>query len=60
MIYVYDILLNWSNDRLYDFFEWEKTDKLEHIKRIPLFKVDKGIVSKFIYKNIKIEQNFVN
>lgn len=60
MIYVYDILLNWSNDILYDFFEWEKTDKLEHIKRIPLFKVEKNIINKFIYNNIKIDQSFIN
>ncbi len=60
MIYVYDILLNWSDDRLYDFFEWEKTDKLEHIKRIPLFKVEKNIINKFMYNNIKIEQSFIN
>lgn len=31
MLYIYDILLNWCRDKLYDFFEWEKTDKLEHV-----------------------------
>ena len=60
MIYVYDILLNWSDNILYDFFEWEKTDNLEHIKRISLFKVEKGIINKFIYNNIKIDVAFID
>ena len=60
MIYIYDILLNFTSGKLYDFFEWEKTDKLEHIKKIPLFKVEKGIINKFIYKNLKVDNNFVS
>ena len=48
MIYVYDILLNWNKEVAYDFFEWEKTDKLDHIKKIPLFKVKKGIKKNII------------
>lgn len=60
MLYIYDILLNWCKDKLYDFFEWEKTDKLDHIKKIPLFRVERGIVNKFINKNIKISESFVS
>lgn len=40
MIYVYDIILNWTDeDNLYEFFEWNTNDDLEHIKRIPMFKI---------------------
>ena len=60
MIYVYDILLNWNKDVVYDFFEWEKTDKLDHIKKIPLFKVKKGIISDILNFNVKIDENFIN
>ena len=38
MNYVYDIYLN-LNNVLYDFFDWDKNDKLIHIKKIPIFKI---------------------
>ena len=38
MNYIYDIYLN-LNETLYDFFDWNKNDKLTHIKKIPVFKV---------------------
>lgn len=60
MIYVYDILLNWNKEVAYDFFEWEKTDKLDHIKKIPLFKVKKGIISDILNFNVKIDETFIN
>lgn len=42
MIYIYDILLNWTDmDLQYDFYEWNKKDMIEHIKKIPLKKVSK-------------------
>lgn len=58
MLYIYDILLNWCKDKLYDFFEWEKTDKLEHIKKIPLIRVERGLVNKFITKKVKLDESF--
>ena len=38
MNYYYDIILNW-NDLAYAFFEWNETDYLELMKKIPLIKV---------------------
>ncbi|MDD6878880.1 MAG: hypothetical protein PUD59_01435 [bacterium] len=60
MVYIYDILLNFTNGKLYDFFEWNKTDKLEHVKKIPLFRVEKGIINKFCYYEIKVDQSFMS
>ena len=60
MLYIYDILLNWNRTRLYDFFEWEKLDRLDHIKKIPLIRVDKGIINNFIYKSIKVDSDFIS
>lgn len=55
MNYVYDIYLN-LNEILYDFYDWNKSDKVIHIKKIPIIKIDeqdfKKIVSnKFIISN---------
>ena len=36
MNYIYDIFLNYNNI-LYDVFEWNKDDKLLHIRKIPVF-----------------------
>ena len=60
MIYMYDVLLNFFEYKVYDFFEWEKTDKLTHIKRIPMFRVDKNVVSKFLYKKVKVSEKLIS
>ena len=58
MLYIYDILLNWCRDKLYDFFEWEKTDKLEHVKKIPLIRVERGLINKLSTQTIKLDESF--
>ena len=41
MLYIYDILVNFTDgDRIYEFFEWDSRDVVEHIKKIPLIRVD--------------------
>lgn len=60
MIYVYDIILNWTDsDRVYEFFEWEINDDLEHIKKIPLFKVDSTKFSELLDYEFKINNEFL-
>ncbi len=40
MKYIYDILLNWSDEtNVYEFFEWQTGDDLEHIKKIPILRI---------------------
>lgn len=38
MNYIYDILVNF-NEFPYDFYDWNYDDPIEHIRKIPLFKV---------------------
>lgn len=60
MTYIYDILVNWNNNNtLYEFYEWEQNDNLEHIKRIPLFKVEQSIFKDFLTSEVKIEEEFL-
>jgi len=60
MIYVYDIILNWTDsDKVYEFFEWETNDDIEHIKRIPLFKVDFYKMDVLLNYECKINNNFL-
>ena len=39
MNYIYDLLLNF-NENIYEFYDWNKTDNIKHIKKIPIFKID--------------------
>lgn len=56
MNYIYDIYLNF-NKQLYDFFDWNKTDKLTHIKKIPIFIINEYDFNQISKYNIKLEKN---
>ena len=38
MNYIYDVLLNF-NDKLYEFYDWNKSDDVKHVRRVPIFKI---------------------
>ncbi len=58
MNYIYDILLNF-NDYAYDIFEWNKNDKIYHIRKIPLIKLKTCDLLNIINKNVKFDSNFL-
>jgi len=61
MIYVYDMILNWiDGDKVYEFFEWELSDNIEHIKRIPLFKVDTKLFDEISCYDFEVDQDFLS
>lgn len=55
MNYIYDILLNF-NKNLYEFYDWNLNDNIEHIRKIPVFKIDHE--SLWDIKNNKISFSF--
>ena len=59
MNYIYDIYLNF-NEYLYDFFDWNKNDKLVHIKMIPIFKTTEENIKNIITYNIKLNEKHFN
>lgn len=60
MIYIYDILLNWTDDnKVYEFFEWEENDMIEHIKKMPLLKTEEKVLSDFLMSDVKVEDKFL-
>ena len=60
MNYIYDVLVNFNDKEIYEFFEWEKDDNIEHIRRIPIFKVSPKNFIDFKTKKIKVEEEFLN
>lgn len=61
MIYIYDILLNWTdNSKIYEFFEWNPNDSIEHIKKMPLVKVSSTALKDLKENLIAIDINFLD
>ena len=61
MTYIYDVLLNYTDDaRIAEFFEWESDDTLEHIKRIPLVKISSKQLNELINYNVKVDKSFLD
>ena len=60
MIYIYDILLNWTDPNvIYDFYAWQKGDEIEHVKRLSLFKVEKQVFDDFLTCDIIVDPLFL-
>lgn len=58
MNYIYDIILNFDTN-LYDFYDWNTTDDITHIRKVPVFKINNKTYRDIKYNKIKVEQNFV-
>ncbi len=60
MIYIYDILLNWTKDsRLKEFYEWNLEDDLEHIKKIPIIRVSEKFIKDLLTSKIRVDKAFL-
>lgn len=55
---VYDILVNFKKVA-YEFYEWSKSDAVEHIKIIPSFRVDDGVLTDFMECNVVVSNDFL-
>lgn len=59
MNFIHNITLNF-NEELYEPYEWEKTDKLVFIKKIPVFKLSKNEYFKIKNNIVQFNNDFVN
>lgn len=57
MTYLYDILLNFNKEFI-EFFEWNETDKIFYIKKIPIFRVESSFLNDLFEYDIQIESHF--
>ena len=58
MIYIYDILLNFKNN-FFDFFEWNKSDDIVHIRKIPIIKIKSEDLFNIKNNCVKIDNSFL-
>lgn len=59
MNYIYDILLNF-NSQLYDFYDWNITDEIKHIRKIPIFKVKSEYFFEIKNNKVKFDDEFLS
>ena len=59
MIYVYDILINFSDNILYEFYEWNNNDVVENVKKIKLSKVEKEVFDDFLNNKVRVDKEFL-
>lgn len=58
MNYTYDILLNF-NEKIFDFYDWNKGDNIKHIKKIPIFKIDSISFKNLKENDVEFDQQFL-
>ena len=59
MNYIYDILINF-NENLYDFYDWNLNDQIDHIRKIPVFKTDSEFLYNLKKNDIILNKDFLN
>lgn len=59
MNYIYDIVLNFQ-DNYYQFYEWNRSDKIKNISKIPVYKVNDEDLLNLKYNQIKIGPPLLN
>lgn len=59
MEYIYDIILNFHK-HYYEFYEWNNTDKIIHIKKTPLIKTDIPTLNRIKNNHTYLDIEFLN
>lgn len=58
MKYAYDVVLDF-NDEFYNFYEWDTSDTITYVKKIPIYKVTNDIINDFKTNNISLDVSFI-
>ena len=58
MNYIYDILLNLQR-RPYDFYEWNESDEIIHIRKIPFFRIETKSLYDIKNNQVKFDELFL-
>lgn len=60
MYYYYDILLNFQDSsNIYEFYEWEETDDIDFIKKIPLFRISTQTLKELLKYKVKFSEDLI-
>ena len=59
MNYFYDLLINLTDGKPFEFYEWQKDDVIIHLKKVPIFKIKTDELKKLMTYNIKVDPSFL-
>ena len=59
MNYIYDILLNFQ-DELFDFYDWNNSDNILHIRKIPIIKISEKNLYNIKNNKVMFDEKFLN
>ena len=59
MDYIYDIILNFQKE-YYEFYEWQPTDKIINVKKIPIYKINSQDYLNIKNNSVTIMKNTLN
>jgi len=60
MNYYYDVLVNFQDNDIYEFYEWEDTDNIEKIRKIPLFRINSEQFNEFMKYHLSLDVSFLD
>ena len=60
MNFYYDVLLNFCDEEIYEFYEWEKKDPLDVARKIPIVKVTNQLIVDILKYHIKFNKDILN
>ncbi len=58
MNYIYDVILNFQNE-YFDFYEWNKTDNIHHMRKIPILKINNQKFSEIKKHIVKFDEKLI-
>ena len=59
MVYIYDILVNFNDSYLFDFFEWNMNDGIENLKKVRLYRISTNCMNELIENQICVSSSFL-
>ena len=58
MNFIYDILINF-NKKIIDFYDWNLNDNIDHVRKIPLYRIDSKSLLDIKNSVVKFDSNFL-
>ena len=59
MVYIYDILVNFNDSYLLDFFEWNMNDSIENLKKVRLYHISTNCMDELIENKVCVSNYFL-
>ena len=59
MNFIYDVLANF-NDSFFEFFDWDDSDNIVHIKKLPIIKVSSDFFYNVKFNSVRVDTSLVD